>query len=56
MALDPQHTSYALNLMHTLELEQAFDEVVALALSCCRVFKHTLGGGLKLQVGTWQKG
>ena len=37
--------------MHSQELVQAYDDIVRLALDCCRSFKHTLEGGLQLQVG-----
>ncbi|KAK9812932.1 hypothetical protein WJX72_005941 [[Myrmecia] bisecta] len=45
----PTSPSYALNLMHTLELEQAYNEGLDIVAAFCKTTRVQLGGGLDLQ-------
>ncbi|DBA71347.1 TPA: hypothetical protein ACH3X2_011156 [Trebouxia sp. C0005] len=48
LELKPSSPSYALNLMHGMELDQDYGKALQLALDFCRATKIETGGGLKV--------
>ena len=50
LSMSPDNTAYALNLMHALELEQAYDRALGVLRDFCATTTIRLGGGVELQV------